>query len=54
MDLQDMLNLPDKVAPKQGLFRAMAILLIMYPFNGGLYAPWQWGVAMLCNGTRLT
>lgn len=54
MDLQDMLNLPDKVAPKQGLFRAMAILLIVYPFNGGLYAPWQWGVAMLCNGTLLT
>lgn len=54
MDLQDMLNLPDKVAPKQGLFRAMAILLIVYPFNGGLYAPWQWGVALLCNGTLLT
>lgn len=54
MDLQDMLNLPDKVAPKQGLFRAMAILLIVYPFNGGLYAPWQWGAAMLCNGTLLT
>lgn len=54
MDLQDMLNLPDKAAPKQGLFRAMAILLIVYPFNGGLYAPWQWGVALLCNGTLLT
>lgn len=54
MDLQDMLNLPDKAAPKQGLFRVMAILLIVYPFNGGLYAPWQWGVALLCNGTLLT
>lgn len=53
MDLQDMLNLPDKAAPKQGLFRTMAILLIVYPFNGGLYAPWQWGIAMLCNGALL-
>lgn len=54
MDLQDMLNLPDKIRAKNGLFRIMEILLLVYPFIGGLYAPWQWGIAMLCNGALLT
>ena len=54
MDLRDMPSLPDRDSPKHGLFRAMAILLLAYPFIGGLYAPWQWGIAMLCNGLLLT
>lgn len=48
-----MLNLPDKGNPKSGLFWAMGSLLFLYPFAGGLYATWQWGGAMVCNGILL-
>lgn len=53
MGLQDMLSPPDKTAPKKGLWWAMGGLLFLYPFMGGLYTPWQWGAAMLCNGILL-
>lgn len=48
-----MRSLLDKNAPKSGLFWAMGSLLFLYPFAGGLYAAWQWGGAMVCNGALL-
>lgn len=53
MDSQGMLSLPDKGSVKNRLLLAAGGLLFLYPWMGGLYAPWQWGIALLCNGILL-
>lgn len=53
MDLPGMPSLPERVRPQNALFQATEVLLCLYPFLGGLYAPWQWGIALLCNGVLL-